>query len=534
MPDCFNLISDPEFLEPSEVDLVSSDELPPLVKSENIQKIPNLTREDFVVKRIFDDIHLQQTIAEHLSPELFSDKYKRVCMGIKSFNEKFNRFPSAAELLIGFPDNAPERKDLISLMEAPVDSIASDVSGNVVKNFFKEKISELAILDAIQCVRGNSVENLPLVIEKLEKGINFTLGVDIGLSARRNMNEIIERLNKSFVAIPSALDEICAATASDEGLNNGGWYKGLSIYMGMPNVGKTIMLCNEAAYAYRHGYNVLYISLEMDEEFIHQRIISNVCKIRTKNVKQNSASDILKKFEDNAIINTGDLIVKRMPTSTTVNDIDNVIRQIQKSTGKKIDFLVVDYLGIMKPVRRANTIQNMNMYLMGKEVAEQLRDLGCKYSIPVLSASQLNRDGYSNLEASLKDTAGSAGLNDTADFICTITQNEALRDGYPEIGSMYHHTILKSRFGKNNVQFDSVVEYEEMRVRSLTIADHEIYAAKTASQIFDMTVNPSNTVGKSSFVSNVQQTKMNVGTKQVSDLHVIENKKNTVDVYGGM
>jgi hypothetical protein len=136
---------------------------------------------------------------------------------------------------------------------------------------------------------------------------------------------------------------------------------------------------------------------------------------------------------------------------------------VKISEGYNIDILFVDYLGEMKPAKRISTIQASSLYSQGKEVAEQLRDLAVKYEMPVVTASQVNREGYNNIQMNMKNTAESAGVNNTADLMITITQ-----DPYLEKYGLFLHTIIKNRFGPKMQAFVSQCDYQHMRVRSAT------------------------------------------------------------------
>lgn len=448
-------------------------------------KIHNITREELVIRRIFDDPTIQSRIVEYLDPDIFTGPFKNVIRAIKSFNSTFKRFPGAQELMVGFPDTSVERNAMDRLMNYGVDTISNDLSAVLLKNYFREMLTEKIIIKAAVSMKNTeSIGDIMGLVKELEKSINFNLDINVGLSARSDMPEIIRRLNESVTAVPSAIYAIREFTSGDDDSqikkDAGGWYrKSLSLFLGQPNVGKTIMLCNEAAYAYATGHNVLYVSLEMGEEFIHQRIIANVCDINLKQVKKQNPDDLSRLYEtrlEQGITKPGNVIVRRLPTSTTVVNIDNLIQEVQRTHNIRIDILFVDYIGIMKPVKRANTVDNMNMYTMGKEVAEQLRDLADLYQIPVVTASQLTRDGYANLQASIKDTAGSAGINDVADFMVTITQDALLK-----AHNMFFHTVLKSRFGGNGQTFLTVVDYSKMRVRSAEHAQYEKYRQAISS-----------------------------------------------------
>ena len=425
--------------------------------------IQNITRQEMILRRIFDDGAIQNRIINVLDPSLFTDEYHNICRAIRSYHSQYKKFPDAQEVILGFSDDAPERQKLIQLMGYSVERVDRKMTVELIEKFFQQKMTENILMKAAGMIHSSKVDQIADLVISLQKSVNFTITTDIGLSAISDMHEIIRRLNETNTAVPSAIEDIRGYTGRKE--SGGGWYRsGLSVFMGMPNVGKTIFMCNEAAYSYQCGYNVLYVTLEMGAELIHERIISNVTDIPMSDIRSSDPDEVLDKYKKSVspdAVKHGELIVKQLPTTTTVADIENVLNEIKMSLGITIDILFVDYLGIMKPDRRDNTIQNLNMYTMGKEVAEQLRDLAMRNEIPVVTASQMNRDGYETTQASMKNTAGSAGINDTADFIISITQDPLLK-----ANRLFMHTIIKNRFGPNSVAFITQCDYLKMRVRS--------------------------------------------------------------------
>ena len=289
----------------------------------------------------------------------------------------------------------------------------------------------------------------------------------------------MDRLNKTALAIPAALELVRQATSAKDGY--GGHYrKALSVYFGMPNVGKSILLCNDAAYAYQAGYNVLYVTMEMAEELIWERISANITDIELGTIRGKTADEIQELLTKNKLEGAdtaGNLYVKALPTTATVVDIENEIVEIKRTKGTDIDLLVVDYIGIMKPAKRNSSFKDHTLYTLIKEIAEQLRDLAKSRNMAVVTASQLKRDGYENKEASMKDVAGSVGLNDTADFIITIAQDPLLK-----ACKLFAHMILKNRFGANSVPGLSKVDYDHMRVRTATADELNDYTERQINQ----------------------------------------------------
>ena len=258
--------------------------------------VQDITREEMVLRRILDDVNIQSRIVEHMSPDIFTGLNVNICRAILGHNKQFGKFPTPQEIVSALPDGAPERQQVIKIAQYNVETIEQNVSTAYVKSFFREMLTERVIIESADHIKNNKIDNIVDLVKQLEKAVNFDIEINIGLSALHDMPEILRRLNVSDTAIPSGIDAINELT-DISGKKKGGWYRSaLSLFMGMPNVGKTILLCNEAAYAYKSGYNVLYVSLEMAEERIHQRIIANVTDTPMGEVASQDPHEILEKY----------------------------------------------------------------------------------------------------------------------------------------------------------------------------------------------------------------------------------------------
>jgi len=428
-----------------------------------MQSVEDITREDVVLRRVFEDPIVQSRVIQHLEPDLFDEPVNQgVCNFIKRYFEKYKKFPSAQTLVTALPP-CQERSKIISIANMNIEGVDRDVAVDLVTSFFVEQKTRNILTEAAESIHSRDFTRISELVVKLQESVNFSLHLDIGLDGVADVAEALRRLNVSMRAVPSALSSVRAATAASES-STGGWYrKALSVFMGMPNVGKSIILANEAAFAYQEGYNVLYVTLELAEELIWERIAANITDIpmtRMRGSDPEFVEDLMRNNKTEHAESCGNIFVKKMPTTTTVNELDSLLQEIKRSKGVDIDLLVVDYIGIMKPAKRSSSFKDQNLYTSGKEVAEQLRDLGALYEIAVLTASQFGREGYENNQASMKHTAGSAGINDTADIMITIN-----RDPYLKQHKLFMHTVLKNRFGPNSITFISSVSYEHMRVR---------------------------------------------------------------------
>lgn len=239
--------------------------------------------------------------------------------------------------------------------------------------------------------------------------------------------------------------------------------KTMVCYIGAPNVGKSIFLCNEAANFVKNGYNVLFVSCEMSEQKVLRRIGSNLLNIGMDEYinKSRDVELIKKKLKKvgNGLMPHGKLWIKEYPTSTaTPFDIETYIKTFSETHDYKIDVVVVDYLGIMASNRNNSTD---NMYLKNKVIAEDLRALAVKYDLLVVTAMQINRgSGWDNTDMKMEDIAESAGIPATADTMLGIIQ-----DAVMYTNEEYWLKLLKVRDGEGkNRKCKLKIDYNYMRL----------------------------------------------------------------------
>ncbi len=441
--------------------------------------IEDITAEDVVIRRIFEDSVVQNRVVSYLHQNLFDDAVnKSIVRIILKYHKKYNKFPTAQTLVSSLPASA-ERAKILTICKANLDELQREAAVDLITTFFKQQRVRNILTEAAASIYEGDFTNIESLVKDLEESIKFNLFMDIGLDCVEDAPEALLRLNETLTAIPSGISEIRSYTSSETG--SGGWYrKCLSVFMGMPNIGKSILLCNEAAYAYQMGYNVLYVTLEMAEELIWERLAVNITDIPLKQMRGSDPAlvqQLIRTRTEGDATECGNLFVKSLPSTTSAVEIESLLQEIKRTKQVSIDLLVVDYLGIMKPAKKSGSYNESNLYTMGKEVAEQLRDLARYYEIAVLTASQLNRDGYENTSSSMNNTAGSAGLNDTADIMVTITSDPTLKQNY-----LFLHTILKNRFGPNMVMFLSQCDFPHMRVRSATQEQLKVYSDAQTNQ----------------------------------------------------
>ncbi len=422
-----------------------------------------LSKEDLILRFILEDSFIQGKISNKLDKSLFLDQDNiNIVSRVIDYMDKYKKFPQTKELYLLIPDGTKERTKFYNMMCAKVSTPEKKMLYDTIEEFIRNRKTYNILLETAHLSFEEKIDEIAPLVKKLQESVNFKLETNIGLNAIKDVPEVINRLRYVNVPIPSASAFIRGITGNKN--RSGGFMrKALSMYLGQTNIGKTIHLCNDAAFAYRCGYNVLYVTLELAEEFILQRIYSNITDILYNDIQYKTEEEITSLLKSNLVEgcqNHGQIFVRDMPSTTTPADIENLITEIKNTTGIDIDFLVVDYLGKLKPVKRKNMGNfNHSLYTLGTDVAEQLRDLAIALNIAVLSASQVTRDGYDSIDSSLKNTADSAGINNTADLMIIITQNQDLK----QFKTFYNH-VAKNRYGPKDISYYSTVDYDHMRI----------------------------------------------------------------------
>lgn len=245
-------------------------------------------------------------------------------------------------------------------------------------------------------------------------------------------------------------------------ITKGGVERGtLNVILGGVNTGKSLSLCHLATDYLLQGYNVLYVSMEMGELVCGKRIDANLLDVTMDDIDDGliSESDFKKRFEAVKMKNTGKLIVKQFPTGgASVNHLNNLMMDLKIKKNFVPDIVIVDYLGIMASKRM--TAYSENSYIMVKAIAEELRGFAIEHNVAVWSAAQTTRAGWDSSDLNMSDTAESAGLPATCDFLLAIMETEELA----EIGQQMAKQ-LKSRYGDKNIntRFNLVVNKGKQR-----------------------------------------------------------------------
>ena len=345
---------------------------------------------------------------------------------IDKFFNKYNNRPTKEALHI----ELDQRTDLNEELWKSTQDVLNGLSDTKVEqkwlletteNYCKDRALHLAVLEGISIINDNdenrSTNSLPDI---LSDALSVSFDSHVGHDYIDNAEDRFEFYHKKEQKIPFDLSFFNDIT--NGGLPN----KTLNIIMSGTGVGKTLFMCHHAANVLISGYDVLYITLEMAEERIAERIDANLMDITIdelheipKESFQNAVKKITKKTQ-------GKLIIKEYPTASAHSGhFKSLLKELTMKRQFVPKIIFIDYLNICSS-SRFKTGANVGSYFYIKAIAEELRGFAVENNVPIVSATQVNRSGFTATDIGLEDTSESFGLPATADFMFALIQTEEL------------------------------------------------------------------------------------------------------------
>jgi archaellum biogenesis ATPase FlaH len=309
-------------------------------------------------------------------------------------------------------------------------------------------------MQSISIIDGKDKDDKGTIPTLLSDALAVSFDPSVGHDLFDNSDDRFDFYHRVEERIPFDLDYLNKIT------KGGIPKKSLNIILAGTGVGKSLAMCHMASANLLDGKNVLYITMEMAEEKIAERIDANIL-----NVTLDELSTIPKPLYDKKIENikgktSGKLIVKEYPTASAGSGhFRHLLNELKLKKQFKPDIIYIDYLNICMSSRIRSGAQ-VNSYTLVKAIAEELRGLAVEFNVPVVSATQTTRSGYSNSDVGLEDTSESFGLPATADFMFALISSEELE----ELGQMMVKQ-LKNRYGDPNVYKRFVVGVDRAKMR---------------------------------------------------------------------
>jgi len=383
--------------------------------------------------------------------EYFEGVYRQLFKEVGKFVSKYNRLPTQESFKVELDDSEFSDEHYRHAVEIlpeifKTEEIDYDWLLDKTEKWCQDRALHNAVMESISIIDGKhqtlSKNALP---EILSDALAVNFDANIGHDYIENFSERFEFYHKDEERIAFDLDYFNKITKG--GLPN----KTLNIALAGTGVGKSLFMCHVAAAALTEGKNVLYITMEMAEERIAERIDANLLNIPIDQLEKLSKDMFSQKVSQLAKQTNGRLIIKEYPTGQAHSGhFRALLNELKLKKKFEPDIIFIDYLNICASSRMKGMGGAINSYTYVKAIAEELRGLAVEFDVPLISATQTTRSGYSNSDVGLEDTSESFGLPATADLMFALISTEELEGmgqlAVKQLKNRYNDPTFKKRF----------------------------------------------------------------------------------------
>ena len=408
-------------------------------------------------------------VIPHMRADYFSDRAERLVFEeIKAFTEKYSKIPTQTSLEVEVQNrkdlNEEDFRRVIDVIKTlSTEEVDYDWLVDSTEQFCKDKAVYNAIIEGISIIDGKhkdaDVSSIPSILsDALAVGFDNHVGHDYVLDS----DSRYDYYHRTETRIPFDLDFFNRITKG--GLPP----KTLNIALAGTGVGKSLFMCHMAANCLSQGRNVLYITLEMAEERIAERIDANLMNVSIDDLHDLPKTMFESKIDNIRKSTAGALIIKEYPTSSAhVAHFRGLIKELAIKKSFRPEIIFIDYLNICASARFKGSA-NVNSYTYVKSIAEELRGLAVETNVPIVSATQTNRTGFVSSDVGLEDTAESFGLPATADLMFALLSNEELEDL-----NQICVKQLKNRYSDPNVNRRFVLGLDRSKMKLTDVKQEE-------------------------------------------------------------
>jgi len=383
--------------------------------------------ETTIIRNLIHNEDFSRKVIPFLEPTYFERRSEKILFEeISSFIVKYGSAVTIEALNIEVENRSDVTDDEVKeikeinqyLNDSPVDQ---QWLFDVTEKWCRDRAIYLALMESIHIADGNDEKkNRDAIPSILSDALAVAFDNNVGHDYLQNYEERYDYYHKKEEKIEFDLEYFNKITKG--GLPN----KTLNIALAGTGVGKSLFMCHHASSVLLQGRNVLYITMEMAEEKIAERIDANLLDVSIQNLNDLPKSTFEKKVINISKKTQGQLIIKEYPTASAhAGHFKTLLNELALKKSFKPDIIFIDYLNICASSRyRAGS--NVNSYSYIKAIAEELRGLAVETNVPVVSATQTTRSGYGSSDVDLTDTSESFGLPATADLMFALISTEDL------------------------------------------------------------------------------------------------------------
>ena len=407
--------------------------------------------ETTAIKHLIHNEEYTRKVLPFLKEEYFSDRHEQILFReIEKFVLKYNNLPTKESLSIEINSNKSVNDDeykKITDIISTLDPVKVDLTWLVetTEKFCKDRAIHNAILGGIQIIDGKDKEHTPEYLpEMLSNALAVSFDQKVGHDYLEESKERFDFYKTKEERLELDLDYFNKITRG--GIPS----KTLNICLAGTGVGKTMFMTHLASSILLQGKNVLYITMEMAEERIAERIDANLLNVGMSDLEELPYQMYETKINKLQSKTTGKLIIKEYPTASAhTGHFKSLINELALKKSFKPDIVFIDYLNICAS-SRFKAGSNVNSYTYIKSIAEELRGLAVENDIPIFSATQTTRGGYVSSDVGLEDTSESFGLPATADFMFALISSEELEEKnqilVKQLKNRYNDPTLNRKF----------------------------------------------------------------------------------------
>jgi len=424
--------------------------------------------ENLIFSNLVNNEEYGRKVIPFLKEEYFTSYSDKILFNlIWDYMKEYNTFPSKEALGIDLSNKEGINQQTFTDCKETIGSIEFDPSTKLdwlldkTEQFCQEKAVYNAIMKSIEIIDNkNNQTSKGAIPQILTDALGVSFDSHIGHDFLDDAESRYEFYHTREVRIPFDLHYMNAIT------QGGIPRKTLNVILAGTGVGKSLAMCHMAAANMAAGFNVLYITLEMAEERIAERIDANLLDVTIDDLKLLPRDSYNKKIEKLRNKVKGKLKIKEYPTATAGSaNFRHLLNELKIKKNFIPDIIYIDYLNICISSRIKNGA-NVNSYTIVKAIAEELRGLAVENNVPIVTATQTTRGGYSNSDVGLEDTSESFGLPATADFMFALITSEELE----ELGQIMVKQ-LKNRYSDPGVNRRFVIGVDRSRMRLFDAED---------------------------------------------------------------
>jgi replicative DNA helicase len=408
--------------------------------------------EQTIIKNILTNEQFMRKVLPFIKPDYFEGTYRQLFKEIGKFVAKYNKLPSSESFKIELDQsesfNDEQYRHAVEIIPQLFDGEKVDQQWlfDTTEKWCQDRALYNAVMESITIIDGKhqslTKNALPDI---LTKALGVSFDTNIGHDYIENFEERYEFYHRDEERLPFDLNYFNKITKG--GLPN----KTLNICLAGTGVGKSLFMCHCAAGNLADGKNVLYLTMEMAEERIAERIDANLLDLPIDQIANLPKSMFAERVQGLSKRTNGKLIIKEYPTGqANAAHFRALLNELKLKKSFVPDVIYIDYLNICASSRMKGMGGAINSYNYIKAIAEELRGLAVEFDVPIVSATQTTRSGYSNSDVGLEDTSESFGLPATADLMFALISTEELEGmgqiAVKQLKNRYNDPTYKKRF----------------------------------------------------------------------------------------